>query len=204
MKSLILASMLFVFWCIAFAIIWFSNLYIQSLGLLGATILYLAILGGKSLLAQFRVLLPFLGMLTAVYALFILLGIDPSQEGAFRYWLAYGLPRALLLVNAFLAFRLCFSIVSVDGLLQSRMSIHRLKYIVLGKILYEAAVHSYRDLKNWQYMIPSMRGKKPNLREKFKRNLCATLALVLYVLAEAELKGERIDNLIKNCYEETQ
>jgi hypothetical protein len=53
-------------------------------------------------------------------------------------------------------------------------------------------------------MIPSMRGKKPNLREKFKHNLCATLALILYVLAEAELKGERIDNLIQNCHEETQ
>ena len=204
MKSFILACILFIVWCVAFAIIWFSDLYVQSFGLLGATILYLAILGSKSLLAQFRILFPFLGMLIAVYALFILLGIDPSQKGAFRYWLAYGLPRALLLVNAFLAFRLCFSIVSVDGMLQSKMSIHRLKYIVLGKILYEAAVHSYKELKNWQDMIPSMRGKKPNLREMFKRNLCATLALVLYVLAEAELKGERIDNLIQNCHEETQ
>ncbi|MCK9557119.1 MAG: hypothetical protein PHO85_06625 [Candidatus Cloacimonetes bacterium] len=203
MRSLIYATLLFGLWCLAFAVIWFQNLVLQGICLLALIVLTLSILGSRKLFKELRILAPFVSMLIVVYAIFILLGIDPEGKGAFQYWMNYGLPRALLLVNAVLAFRLCFALVSVDSILDSDASIHRLKYIILGKILYEAATNSYHQLKQWQEMTPGMHARKATgIKERFQRGLSATLALVLYILAEAKYKGERIDNLIATCHEE--
>jgi hypothetical protein len=47
-----------------------------------------------------------------------------------------------------------------------------------------------------------MRQKPKGFKMRFQRALAATLGLVLFTLAEAESKGERIDNLIQNCHKE--
>jgi membrane-bound metal-dependent hydrolase YbcI (DUF457 family) len=203
MSRLIIAASVFTIWCLLFAIIWFQDLALQSMMLAILIVLTLFILGRAQLIAQVKLLWPFIAMLILIYALFILLGIDPAGDGALSYWLAYGLPRVLLLMNALLAFRLCFALVSVDSLLHSRISIHKLKYIILAKILYDAAVHSHQQLKQWQNYVPSMRLQQRGMRARFKAGLSTVLALVLYILAEAEIKGERIDNLLANCHTES-
>lgn len=157
-------------------------------------------LGARRLVGQMKLLLPFVGMLAIIYLGFILIGIDPSGQGSTEYWLAYGLPRMLLLINAILAFRLCFAMISFEEILRSGISIHRLKYVILGKILFDAATHSYAEIRMWQGMMPSMQRGSSGVKDRFFRALSVTLALILYIMAEAEMKGERIDNLIMQCH----
>ncbi|MCB5248243.1 MAG: hypothetical protein WCY87_05690 [Candidatus Cloacimonadales bacterium] len=205
MRRLTFASILFGIWSLAFAVIWFHNVALQTICLVTLIVLTLLVLGSKKLIQELRLLLPFIAMLIVVYAIFILLGIDPEGKGALQYWINYGLPRALLLVNAVLAFRLCFAFVSVDKLLSSGAGIHRLKYLILGKILYEAAANSYHQLKYWQELIPTVRTQdNKGLKDRFKTGLSSTLALILYIMAEAKYKGERIDNLIATCHKENR
>lgn len=200
MKRLILASLLFLIWTVLFAIIWFQNLALQGAMMISLVVGSFIFLGARRLVGQMKLLLPFVGMLAIIYLGFILIGIDPSGQGSTEYWLAYGLPRMLLLINAILAFRLCFAMISFEEILRSGISIHRLKYVILGKILFDAATHSYAEIRMWQGMMPSMQRGSSGVKDRFFRALSVTLALILYIMAEAEMKGERIDNLIKQCH----
>lgn len=200
MKRLILASLLFLIWTVLFAIIWFQNLALQGAMMIGLVVGVFIFLGARRLVGQIKLLLPFVGMLAIIYLGFILIGIDPSGQGSTEYWLAYGLPRMLLLINAILAFRLCFAMISFEEVLRSGISIHRLKYVILGKILFDATTHSYAEIRMWQGMMPSMQRGSSGVKDRFFRALSVTLALILYIMAEAEMKGERIDNLIKQCH----
>ncbi|MCB5253156.1 MAG: hypothetical protein RBR69_04315 [Candidatus Cloacimonadaceae bacterium] len=202
MLKLILASLLFLLYCIAFGIIWLHNVPLQFIALGLTVLLSFIILGARKLGQQLLILLPFVLMLTLVYAVFILLGISPKDTVPLGYWVHYGLPRVLLLLSSILAFRLCYAYVSVDDLIRSDLSIHRIKYLILGKILYSAAFHSHAQIKLWQELSPSMRQPPKGFQQRFKRALAATLGLVLFTLAEAETKGEKIDNLIQNCHKE--
>ena len=202
MLQLISASVLFILYCIAFGILWLHNIPLQFIALGLTLLLSLFILGARKIGQQLLILLPFVLMLSLVYAIFILFGISPKGTVPLAYWVHYGLPRVLLLLSSFLAFRLCYAYVSVDDLISSNLGIHRIKYLILGKILYDAAFHSYAQIKMWQELSPGMRQKPKGFKMRFKRALAATLALVLFTLAEAESKGERIDNLIENCHKE--
>lgn len=202
MLKLILASLVFLVYCILFGILWLHNISLQGAALGITLLLSLALLGIRKVGQQLKILLPFVLMLSAVYAIFILFGISPQATVPLDYWLQYGLPRVLLLLSSILAFRLCFAYVCVDDLIRSGLGIHKTKYLILGKILYDAAFHSYAQIKMWQELSPGMRQKPKGFRERFKRALASTLGLVLFTLAEAESKGERIDNLIENCHKE--
>lgn len=202
MAKVILASLVFLLYCIVFGILWLHNIPLQFIALGVTLLLSLFILGIRKVGQQLRILLPFVLMLTVVYAIFILLGISPQGSAPLAYWVHYGLPRVLLLLSSILAFRLCFAYVSVDDLIRSGLGIHRTKYLILGKILYSVAFHSYAQIKMWQELSPSMRQKPKGFKLRFKRALAATLGLVLFTLAEAESKGESIDNLIENCHKE--
>jgi hypothetical protein len=158
--------------------------------------------GWRIALQNLKMLSPFVAMLIVVYALFILMGISPQGTMAYDYWLSYGVPRILLLVSSVLFFRICFSIVSLDDLIRSHISIRYLKYLILGKILYDAAFHSFDKIRFWQNISPSMKKAPKGFKERFKRSLAATLALVLYTLSEAEQKGQKIDDLILHCHKE--
>lgn len=202
MAKMILASVAFLLYCILFGILWLYNIPLQVIALGLSLLLGILILGLRKVWQQLRILLPFVLMLFVVYAIFILFGISPEGTAPLAYWLHYGLPRVLLLLSSILTFRLCFAYVSVDDLIRSGMSIHRTKYLILGKILYNAAFHSYAQIKIWQELSPGMRQKPKGFKMRFQRALAATLGLVLFTLAEAENKGERIDNLIEHCHKE--
>lgn len=134
--------------------------------------------------------------------LFIVLGISPDGENAFFYWFTYGFPRILLLICTIMLFRIALQSVKYQEVLAMNLSINLLKYLILGRILYFAAFDSYNSIRNWQNLVPSMLTRKESIKNRFTDGLSITLALILYVLAEAKLKGEAIDNRILLCYKE--
>ncbi len=202
MAKLIIASLVFIVYCVLFGIFWLQDLSLQLAAMLLSIVISCIRPGWRSTRKNLLMLSPFVGMLMVVYGVFILLGISPGETSALSYWVSYGLPRAMLLVSTLMVFRICFSFVNIDDLIRSPLSIHRLKYLILGKILYSAAFHSFRELRQWQDLSPGMRKAPGTYRERFQRNLAATLALVLYTLAEAQNKGQRIDDLILHCHKE--
>jgi hypothetical protein len=182
--------------------LWLPNWQLQLLALLAISTLYLIHLGGLKLLYQIKMLLPFVGSLLLIYALFIIIGLSPAGGSALNYWLAYGLPRVLLLISSILLLRIFISWMRIEDFYNSGLSIQHLKYLILGRILYRAAFHSYPLIKDWQSLIPTQQIAERSFKQKFRSALTASLALALYVLGEATLKGEMIDNRIANCYKE--
>jgi len=202
MYRLSLAATIFCAYCIIFGIFYLHDLFLQSVALILSLIVAFIKPGWRSTLQNLKILSPFVGMLAVIYALFILLGISPQGTNALDYWVSYGMPRLLLLISSFMVFRICFSFVSVNDLISSRLDIRYLKYLILGKILYDAAFHSFDKIRYWQNMSPSMKKAPKGFTERFKRSLATTLALVLYTLAEAENKGRQIDDIIRHCHKE--
>ncbi len=154
------------------------------------------------MLKQLELISPFVASLVLIYGLFILLGISPGSASPMAYWLGYGIPRTVLLVGSILAFRLCFSFISIDRLLNTKLDIRFAKYLILGKILYAAAFNSYSGIRFWQELVPSQSIPASSTKIRFRRSLAAALALVLFTLSEATQKGEMIDNRIETCFKE--
>ncbi len=204
MRKLILLSVLFVAFNLLWGILWLPLWKLQFLTLCVIMLLSLIFLGGAQLLKQIKILLPFVGTLILIYAIFIVLGISPKGENALAYWLAYGLPRILLLLSSILLIRVFISWMRIEDFYHSGLSIHRLKYLILGRILYQAAFHSYPLIKDWLGLIPSEQGARRSFKGRYNFALTASLALALYVLGEAGMKGEMMDNRIANCYKEHQ
>jgi hypothetical protein len=204
MLKLSLLILIFVTYNVVFGIFLLPDWHLQSLALLLICLLSVLRLGLHKLLSQIKLLLPFVGMLILVYGIFIILGISPQGTTALSYWLAYGLPRILLLISSILLLRIFISFMRMQDFFDSGLSIHYLKYLILGRILYRAAFHSYPLLREWQSLIPSEQNEEATLKQRYRKALTTTLALALYVLGEATLKGEMMDNRIANCYEEKQ
>ena len=204
MLKLSVLSLLFVAFNVVFGVFLLPDWPLQLLALLLISLLSMIRPGLPKLLNQIKILLPFVGMLVIIYTIFIILGISPAGTEPLSYWLAYGLPRILLLISSILLLRVLISFLRVEDFYRNGLGIHRIKYLILGRILYRAACHSYPKLREWQSLIPGEQNAKPTLRQRFRSALCSTLALALYVLGEATLKGEMMDNRIDNCYKELQ
>jgi len=199
---LLLAILIFSAFCLVFGILWMEIICLQALTLVTLLLLCLMQLGWRKTWKQLKLIAPFALSLLLMYGILVLLGIAPRDQAALAYWTGYGLLRLLLLVSSLLAFRLCVSLLSYEGLLRSAPNIHWQKYLILGRILYEAAFRSYPRLKAWQDLIPSSKLAPRGFKGRFNRALASSLALALYVMEEARRKGELIDNRIEHCYKE--
>ena len=199
---LVLAGLIFGLFCLLFGVIWLENNCLQAIALLAVLLLCLIWLGHNRTWKQLKVIAPFAISLLLIYSLLVILGIAPGEEKALDYWLRYGLPRLLLLVSTLLTFRLCVSLLCYERMLRILPGIHWQKYLILGRILYQAAFRSYPTLKAWQELIPSARISDRGFKTRFNKTLAASLALALYVMEEARLKGEQIDNRIECCHKE--
>lgn len=199
---LILATLLFAGYYLCMGILWLERIDLQFVALGGALALCFIALGRRKTFRQLLILLPFVLSLLLAYAVLILLRISPGAEPAFDYWLAYGLPRLLLLISSLLAFRFCASLLSYRSLLHAIPGIRWQKYLILGRLLGKAAFQSYPTLRYWQSMIPSRQISPKGMRQRWRNSLAGALALALYVMEEARHQGEAIDNRIQCCHKE--
>lgn len=199
---LLVSTGLFCAFCLVFGILWLEHTELQALALFSCLALCLVRLGWKRTFKQLKLIAPFALSLGLVYGVLILLGIAPRGEPALGYWLRYGLPRLLLLGSTLLAFRLCASLLSYEGLLKAAPNIHWQKYLILGRILYQAAFSSYPRIKYWQELMPGGQLTGKGFKARFNKALASSLALALYVMEEARRKGELIDNRIECCHKE--
>lgn len=155
-------------------------------------------------LAELKVLTPFMLTLLVVYLLFGFLRVRTASgaSGDTAYWLSFGIPRVLLLVNSVLAVQVFFSLVSFDDVLRLPLKISILKYVILGKLLYAASFSSHQSIVLHQRLIPDEQQPKLSLKHRFNAKLASVLALLYFIIGESRLKGELIDNRIAHCHPE--
>lgn len=197
---------LFIAFFALFSFVWMDNVALQALAFITLSALLCLHKGVQPWLKELCLLLPFMLLLMTVYLLFGLAGLggDIAGTGKVSYWMRYGGVRLLLLVNTLLCVRVAFSMVSFDDILRLPLSIRWLKYVILGRVLYQAAFGKYNALVLHQSMIPSQQISSRRFKDKIHDKLASVLALALYILAESRHKGEMIDNRIRHCHGKNQ
>ena len=198
--TLIIGSLIVLF--VLVGIVWLNHLTIQ-LGFLLLVVMILAIQKGiRHLLRSLFVLLPFLLSLAVMYVLFAIVGFNPGSDriSAASYWFAYGSVRMLVLINMVLMFEAGFHIAQWKDVLQLPLGINKLKYLLLGRILFRSAFSSQTKLETYLDYIPSNQLTLSYWNRAVRLRLTNLLAIIYIVIMEAELKGELIDNRIKHCH----
>jgi len=198
--TLIIGSLIVLF--VLVGIVWLNQLTIQ-LGFLLLVVMILAIQKGiRHLLRSLFVLLPFLLSLAVMYVLFAIVGFNPGSDriSAASYWFAYGSVRMLVLINMVLMFEAGFHIAQWKDVLQLPLGINKLKYLLLGRILFRSAFSSQTKLETYLDYIPSNQLTLSYWNRAVRLRLTNLLAIIYIVIMEAELKGELIDNRIKHCH----
>lgn len=150
----------------------------------------------KGILKKIWHLLPFVLLLVSVYVIFAVFQIGKSRAE----WIHYGLTRTTLLISSLLFIQVLINWLQLNSFLDIPWGIEKLKYVILGKILYKLAFSSYSDLCLFVDCIPSEQTRSASLPRKFRKRLIVLLALIIYVINEAILKGEMIDERIWHCH----
>lgn len=183
---------------VLFCIVWLDNVLIQALTLLAvllSTALRFSIYG---LWKKIISISPILVFLCLIYALLGIWGFGKPPS----YWFHYGITRTLILTSSLLYMQIAISWLNPEDFLDSTLSIQSLKYLILGKHLYNKSISAYRDLCVFSTYMPSNQVRNKTWKELFINRLAVVLALIAYVLNEATLKGEMIDERIRLCHPE--
>ena len=137
-----------------------------------------------------------------MYVLFAIVGFNPGSDrmSAASYWFAYGSVRMLVLINMVLMFEAGFHIAQWKDVLQLPLGINKLKFLLLGRILFRSAFSSQTKLETYLDYIPSNQLTLSYWNRAVRLRLTNLLAIIYIVIMEAELKGELIDNRIKHCH----
>lgn len=183
---------------VLFCIVWLDSVLIQGIGFTFTLALAIILFKPKRMWKLFLSFFPFFIMLTAIYLLLGVWGLGQSKE----YWFHYGLTRTILLANSLLIMQIALRFVNVDALLDLPLNIHTMKYFILGKHLFEAASKTYSELCVYSEFMPLNQIQTPSFQKRLKIKLVQILALVSFVISEATLKGEMIDERIRHCWPE--
>lgn len=179
-----------------FCVVWLENWHIQIIGLGLALVTASVVFNPRRLLKELKLLLPLILLLALVYGIFAFFEIGFSST----YWLHYGLSRTALLLNTLLFMQILISRIKLDDFLYLPWNINKLKYIILGKLLYNISISAYEELSCFNELIPSEQEPNPHIKKRIKSRLITLLALISLIIGEATRKGERIDACIINCH----
>jgi len=181
---------------VLFCFVWLESVLHQAVGLCAVLVLAACVFGAKKLLHELRNLSLFILFLVVIYGLFALLQIG---EGT-AYWLHYGITRSSLLINTLLFMQIVVTRIKIDDILDFPLDIHKLKYIILGKLLFIEASGSYAQLCVFMKLIPTQQQRNRNVLWRLRSSLAVLLALLSFTIHEATLKGEMIDERIRCCH----
>ncbi|HQC08833.1 MAG TPA: transposase [Candidatus Cloacimonas acidaminovorans] len=194
---LLLVSLALIVFFVFFCLIYLENIPVQ-LVVLGVVLLLSAwTFKLKGLLKKLYHFLPFILLLFGVYFIFAFFQIGQNKD----YWIHYGITRTTLLISSLMFIQVLITWLKIDTFLDFPLGIEKLKYIILGKMLYKIAFSSYSELCLFVDSIPAEQAGKITLKKKFRKRLIVLLALITYVINEATLKGEMIDERIWHCHQ---
>lgn len=201
--SLLLYLLLFIY---LFSYKFLDNQLIQTEYFIFISILYCLKNSFKSFFKDLKVFLPFISSMLLIYLLFGLFGFKGfgdynPQSSTIIYWTLFGVRRIFLFLSTALTFGTAFSFISIDDITSLPIDIKYLKFIILGKSLFENANNSFERFDFFIQMFPEFqKEEKQGLKKKFKKNLLIILGLIFFIIRESNIQGELIDNRIKHCF----
>lgn len=186
-------------------IVWLDNLIIQ-ITLCFLSCLVLSVRQGiKHLWRELRMLMPFVVTLMLIYGIFGFIGVKAQKEihsSILHYWIIFGTNRALLLFSSILYIQILFSFVSIGDIINLPVGINKMKYLILGKSLFDYATKASVDIELHVSLIVVRKIKHSRLRQLINKKLAQILAMIFLVIEESKLGGEIIDNRIRHCHKE--
>ncbi|MDY0151047.1 MAG: transposase [Candidatus Cloacimonas sp.] len=200
LSRLFTAVIMMLVFIILFCFVWLQSWIIQVAGLLGVIAIAALLFKPKKLGRELLLLAPFVLLLAVIYAIFAIFKI----AGSTAYWIHYGLSRTALLLSTILFMHVLISRIKIDDFLFLPWGIQKLKYIILGKLLYSLSFKSYPIMCMFTELIPSEQVSKPKMRERIRSRLISLLALISLIIGESSLKGQMIDACIQHCYPKEQ
>ena len=185
--------------------IWADDYLLQLIFIMLLTLVILLKFNLRQVITQYKLILPFVIIMLLVYLLIGIIGIKPIGKMAanlrpLSYWFYYGITRSLIFANTLLFLQLLLAFISLKDILGLPINIHKLKYLILGKALYEKSLNSFQELELHLLLIPEYQVRKHTLPMWFRMKLLLSFALIKMLLSESQKKGELIDNRIKHCF----
>ncbi len=177
---------------------------------IGFFALIIAALAAKTSLrrvgAELKLFLPFVLLMLGIYAIFGLIGLQQAQhpqEAALTFWLRYGVNRILCFLSTVLALSFVVSFFRIDDALALPLPLSCRKSLILGESLFNTARGALDDSDLYLRHFPDQRILPDRWPARafaaFQRQLLIILTLIFYILNEAEIQGELIDNRIAHC-----
>lgn len=158
----------------------------------------------KNILSEIKLMFPFVTTMMLIYLLLGIIGFrinqDIPQTQLLRFWIHYGLCRTMLLMSNMFFIQFIISLFSINDVFSLPMSIYKKKYLLLGRALFVYAVKNLTELESHLRLMPEYQTKKMTFKKWFFFKLQITMALIIMVLRESQIKGELIDNRIKHCF----
>jgi len=192
--TLALCSIILFF--VLFCIVWLENTLVQALVLGLVSVAGVINYGFRRMWKNILNLSPFILLLAFVYLLLSIFGFGKPSH----YWIHYGLTRSLVLASSLIFMQLVISRLRLDDFLDFPLSIHKQKYVILGIYLYDIAITAYHDLSEFSTYIASNQLGDRRLKTLFRIRLAVVLGLITYIINEATLKGEMLDERIRLCH----
>ncbi len=196
LARIILAVFSIILFFVLFCIVWLEHTSVQALAL--GLVVFAGVInfGFRRMWKIILNLSPFILLLAFVYLLLSIFSFGHPSG----YWIHYGLTRSFVLASSLIFMQLVISRLRLDDFLDFPLSIHKQKYIVLGIYLYEIAITAYHELSELSTYIASNQLGDRRLKTLFRIRLAIVLGLITYIINEATLKGEMLDERIRLCH----
>lgn len=198
--------------------LYMGNTVVQACLLIFVLAIFAVLISVKELIAELRLVIWLALSMLAIVTLLALLNIDeiifkliPFTKVASDKSMSF-LPRflrganiVLNLIHTIFFIRMIFSFIRVEDFLKIQMGIKYLKWLLLGKLLFAKGNCAIQNIEFYVSQFPNLKTKKEDnivkrWRTWFRKNLIVLLALIFYIMQEATVRGELIDNRIEHCF----
>lgn len=181
-----------------------DNTTYQVMFLFISLILCIIKLSVRSVLSELKLLIPFIITMMFIYLILGLAGFKIGQDikdgNVILFWIQYGANKTLLFISTVIFIQYILSFVRMSDIISLPLSISKKRYLLLGRALFTIAVKSISEIEFHLKLIPEFQKSRLTLKQWFRFKLQLTMALILMILRESEVRGNLIDNRVRHCF----
>ncbi|MBM9518583.1 hypothetical protein JWG39_01975 [Desulforhopalus vacuolatus] len=195
-KLALLLFLALLFICL-FCILWLDSGLAQGLALAGISVAGIVRTSPRQFFQELRLFASFVVLMGLFYLIF---GIFSLNGHPLSWWSIFAAKRLALFLSTLLTFNVLLSFISMEDIFALPIAVGRKKYLLLGSSLYSTSRNAMENIELHTSLFPENQQQKCSMGGRFRRQLISILTLIFYILREAELQGELMDNRIQHCF----
>lgn len=195
--KLILLLLLALLFIGLFCVFWLDSGLAQGLALAGISVASIMRTSPRQFLQELRLFASFVVLMGIFYLIF---GLFSLNGHPLSWWSIFAAKRLSLFLSTLLALGFLLSFITMEDIFALPMAVGRKKYLLLGSSLYSTSRNAMEDIELHTSLFPENQQQKRSMGGRFRRQLISILTLIFYILREAELQGEMMDNRIRHCF----